>query len=258
MKQILSLILLLTFTLAFGQEYKYVNIGTLNIREGSGTEYEVVGKTHKGEKIIILSDGNGWSKIKTENGIEGYVSSKYLTESEVEKNKTKEDNDDGWSEVLIGLGIIIYIGYRVKKRFSGIFGNSSALSSRNTRTNPTTAKSKPREITIYLLSIKDGVVNLGKERSNMRQSVFNYFDKAIDCDLEDQSDDRSRFLVVTTKGEVILCQLKSTGKKVVFRPFVSYGSAYKTRFSGRDAFTFQTEKGTYKGYFNSTKIEKIA
>lgn len=116
-----------------------------------------------------------------------------------------------------------------------------------------TSKSKEN----YHLSIKDGIVYLGKEKSTMKDSVFNYFDKAVDCDLDDHSNARSRFLVVTAKGEVFLCNLGSTGKKNVFKPFPTYGTAFKAKFSGGESFIFHTEKGSYKGYFNSTAKDKL-
>lgn len=92
----------------------------------------------------------------------------------------------------------------------------------------------------------------------MRELVFNYFNNAINCDLEDPKDERSRFLVVTAKGEVILCKSKSTKKDVVFNPFSSYGSAYKAHFTDSKSFVFTTENGTSKGYFNSNRKDKLS
>jgi uncharacterized protein YgiM (DUF1202 family) len=254
----LSAILLLFLTQSYGQDHKFVKSEILNIRESAGKQYKLLGQLKKGDRVVVISDSIGWTKIQSEQGITGYVASNHL-ESESKLSVPSESKSDGsnWVSALIILGIVIYTGYKVKNIFSGIFGGSS--SSSNSR-RETTRKSydSPKQTDTFHLSIKDGVVNLGKERSTMRQPVFTYFDKAIDCDLEDPKDDRSRFLVVTAKGEVMLCKLKSTGKTFVFRPFVSYGSAYKAQFADSNSFIFTTEKGTYKGYFNSTRKDKLS
>lgn len=45
-----------------------------------------------------------------------------------------------------------------------------------------------------------------------------------------------------TMGEIRLCQFKSTRQSIVFRPFVSYISTYRTRFADSSSFMFTTEK----------------
>lgn len=257
MNRIITLTTLLFLTMqVFGQDYKYVNTETLNIRENAGKQYNVVGQVNKGDKVNALSESDSWTQIETESGVKGYVASKYLSSS-IEETKNSDKKDSSWVSVIVVLGIIGYAIYKVKNFFSGLFGGGSSNSSSQRKSLPKTY-SQPKQTDTFHLSIKDGVVNLGKERSTMRQPVFNYFDKAIDYDLEDPKDERSRFLVVTTKGEVILCKLKSTGKDFVFRPFVSYGSAYKAQFADSNSFIFTTEKGTYKGYFNSTRKDKLS
>lgn len=257
MKRIITFTTLIFLTFqVFGQDYKYVNTETLNIRENAGKQYNVVGQVNKGDKITAISESESWTEIETENGVKGYVATKYLS-STIDEPKSNDKKDSSWVSVIVVLGIIGYAIYKVKNFFSGLFGGGSSNSSSQRKSSPKTY-SKPNQTDTFHLSIKDGVVNLGKERSTMRQPVFNYFDKAIDCDLEDPKDERSRFLVVTTKGEVILCKLKSTGKDFVFRPFVSYGSAYKAQFADSNSFVFTTEKGTYKGYFNSTRKDKLS
>lgn len=257
MNRIITLTTLLFLTIqVFGQDYKYVNTETLNIRENAGKQYNVVGQVNKGDKVNALSESDSWTQIETESGVKGFVATKYLSSS-IEEPKKSDKKDSSWVSVIVVLGIIGYAIYKVKNFFSGLFGGGSSSSS-SQRKSPPKTYSQPKQTDTFHLSIKDGVVNLGKERSTMRQPVFNYFDKAIDCDLEDPKDERSRFLVVTTKGEVILCKLKSTGKDFVFRPFVSYGSAYKAQFADSNSFIFTTEKGTYKGYFNSTRKDKLS
>ena len=54
-----------------------VNTDGLNFRNGAGTSYSIIKVLNKGEKVEVISESNGWSKIKF-NGKEGYVSSDYL------------------------------------------------------------------------------------------------------------------------------------------------------------------------------------
>ena len=57
----------------------YVTPGSgLNVRKGPGTNYSRVTKLSKGTEVTVHSTSNGWSKI-TANGINGYVSSQYLS-----------------------------------------------------------------------------------------------------------------------------------------------------------------------------------
>lgn len=257
MNRIITLTTLLFLSIqVFGQDYKYVNTETLNIRENAGKQYNVVGQVNKDDKVNALSESDSWTHIETESGVKGYVASKYLSSS-IEEQKNSDEKDSYWLNVIVVLGILGYAIYKLKNFFSGLFGGGSSSSS-SQRKSPPKTYSQPKQTETFHLSIKDGVVNLGKEKSTMREPVFNYFDNAIDCDLEDPKDERSRFLVVTTKGDVILCKLKSTGKDFVFRPFVSFGSAYKAQFADSNSFIFTTEKGTYKGYFNSTRKDKLS
>ncbi|WP_052356532.1 SH3 domain-containing protein [[Clostridium] dakarense] len=56
---------------------KIVDTDTLNVRSGPSTSNGIVGKLHKGEKVGVISEGNGWSKIKF-NSTEAYTSTMYL------------------------------------------------------------------------------------------------------------------------------------------------------------------------------------
>ncbi len=69
------------------------NIGTvydvssfLRIRSGPGTNYDVLGEAHSGDKFTVLElnvDGGAWHKISY-NGGEGFVHGDYLTIEEVQ------------------------------------------------------------------------------------------------------------------------------------------------------------------------------
>ncbi|MGX4599167.1 SH3 domain-containing protein [Faecalimicrobium sp. JNUCC 81] len=60
------------------KETKQVNTSSLNVRSGAGTNHSKIGSLKLGDKVEVISEGNGWSKIKF-NGSTGYVSSQYLS-----------------------------------------------------------------------------------------------------------------------------------------------------------------------------------
>ena len=64
---------------------KVVTANSLNMRSGASTSYRVITKLSKGTVVEVISESNGWSKIKN-NGRLGYVSSEYLTS--IEDNTT--------------------------------------------------------------------------------------------------------------------------------------------------------------------------
>lgn len=67
-----------TFTEADDQCVVVVSDGTLNVREGSGTDYAVIGTLENGAVVRRTGVGsNGWSEIEY-NGGKAFVSSKYL------------------------------------------------------------------------------------------------------------------------------------------------------------------------------------
>ena len=68
---------------------KTVNTNGLNVRSGPSTSYSVVGSLSEGDKVSVISESNGWSKILYNNK-ERYVSSRYLgsQESETDSNDT--------------------------------------------------------------------------------------------------------------------------------------------------------------------------
>jgi beta-N-acetylglucosaminidase/uncharacterized protein YgiM (DUF1202 family) len=66
---------------------KYVNVnsGSLNLRNSATTSADIVTTIKKGTAVTVYSEENGWAKIKA-NEKEGYVSSKYLSSTKLEKN----------------------------------------------------------------------------------------------------------------------------------------------------------------------------
>ncbi|MEG2251118.1 MAG: SH3 domain-containing protein, partial [Bacilli bacterium] len=66
---------------------KVVNADSLNMRSGASTSYRVIAKLSKGTTVELISENNGWSKIKYDGRI-GYVSSEFL--SNIDDNSSNE------------------------------------------------------------------------------------------------------------------------------------------------------------------------
>lgn len=62
---------------------KYVNItsGSLNVRNGAGSDYNVIDNLAKGEKVLVIFTDGNWSFVLYDGTKVGYVSSWYLTSS---------------------------------------------------------------------------------------------------------------------------------------------------------------------------------
>lgn len=60
-----------------------VNASGLNVREGPGTGYAVLGRLKRGDEVLVVVEpeaSGGWALIRIEgDGVEGYVSGRLLT-----------------------------------------------------------------------------------------------------------------------------------------------------------------------------------
>ncbi|HSQ88286.1 SH3 domain-containing protein, partial [Romboutsia sp.] len=76
-------------------EKKRVTVNRLNMRSGAGTSYRVIITLNKGDVLDVVSENNGWTKVKY-NGRLGYISSEYLEDikSESSQEINKEVNTD--------------------------------------------------------------------------------------------------------------------------------------------------------------------
>ena len=66
----------------------------LNVRKGPGTSYSKITKLSKGTAVTVHSTSDGWSKI-TANGVEGYVSSEYLSSTKPSTGSSDSSNSSG-------------------------------------------------------------------------------------------------------------------------------------------------------------------
>lgn len=75
-----------TFTETNKIMYVKSDCTSLNLREGPDKTYKSIGALKTNEKITVIAIGSkGWYKVRTENGVEGYVAGNYLTDEEPEK-----------------------------------------------------------------------------------------------------------------------------------------------------------------------------
>lgn len=83
LKTIVASALLLTMSASAAMAEKvYVSKdgGSLNVRAGAGTNYEVAGYVQHGESITVVETGSKWSKIKVaRTGKVGYIMNKYIS-----------------------------------------------------------------------------------------------------------------------------------------------------------------------------------
>ena len=82
--------------------------GPLNVRSGAGTSYTKIASLQKGETVLRLASGNGWSRILYHGVKTGYVSSQYLSgttsgTTAVSLNVPSfKQYDSRWANVKIG------------------------------------------------------------------------------------------------------------------------------------------------------------
>lgn len=69
----------------------YLSSNAANLRKGPGTNYDVIGGIAKYEVITVISEENGWYKVKTADGLEGYVLKSLVT---IGERKTTSRSDD--------------------------------------------------------------------------------------------------------------------------------------------------------------------
>lgn len=72
------------------QTTKYISTEVVNVRKKASKDSDIIKKLVKNAKVTVLSTSDGWSKIKV-NETEGYVSSEYLSDSQVEEDKSSEN-----------------------------------------------------------------------------------------------------------------------------------------------------------------------
>ncbi len=60
---------------------------SINLRRGAGNEFKITELLDAGEKVEVLSTNNGWSQIRTAEGEQGYVLSRFLSDNPSARNQ---------------------------------------------------------------------------------------------------------------------------------------------------------------------------
>ncbi len=84
--------------------------GSLNVRTGPGTGYTPVATLRKGETVLLLTTGGGWSRILYHGTKTGYVSAQYLSTGQGGAGNRAvslsvpsfKQTDSRWAQVKIG------------------------------------------------------------------------------------------------------------------------------------------------------------
>ncbi|PEJ47227.1 SH3 domain-containing protein [Bacillus wiedmannii] len=78
----------------------YINASALNVRSGEGTNYRIIGALPQGQKVQVISENSGWSKINY-NGQTGYIGTQFLSKTPVggavnnkPNNNTNQNNNN--------------------------------------------------------------------------------------------------------------------------------------------------------------------
>jgi SH3 domain protein len=69
----------------------------LTLRTGAGTQYRIIGSLKTGDVATILSRGDGWTKVRTADGKEGWVSAGFLQSSppaQIQLERLERDTED--------------------------------------------------------------------------------------------------------------------------------------------------------------------
>lgn len=79
--------------------------GSLNVRTGAGSSYPKVASLYKGETVILISGGDGWSRVLYHGTKTGYVSSQYLSSYYSSVSlwvPNLKQADERWADTVIG------------------------------------------------------------------------------------------------------------------------------------------------------------
>lgn len=140
----------LTMTLEFANASETYQATTdINIRNGAGADYGIVGKIPQGDKVIIDNISSNWGEVMIDGESQGFVSMKYLT---TESNKDHEEKNSTW-EYIITISILIYAYYNRKKIWAKI-------------------RDSPDKVDNYFPSTKEAKQNQSVPINQVKQNVF--------------------------------------------------------------------------------------
>ncbi len=74
----LGVAVLLAESGAAGAEQAWVRGAPLNLRSGPSARYRILASTAPGSRLEILERGDGWTRVRTPDGKEGWIAAGYL------------------------------------------------------------------------------------------------------------------------------------------------------------------------------------
>lgn len=100
-KYILSIVLAIILSLSvlptFANETGYVNCDVLNVRVSPSTSSDIVTKLPYGTKLDIIYTDNGWYNIRMQDGVTGFVSAPYLSNTPAVSNVATQAASDAYN-----------------------------------------------------------------------------------------------------------------------------------------------------------------
>ena len=103
------IILILSFPIVVAEELRYVSDSfSITMRTGQGTEHKVIKSIRTGTKLDLLeSSDNGYSKVRLENGTEGWVLSRFLLNQPISKDRLKRaEEKSNAKESFLPFGVV--------------------------------------------------------------------------------------------------------------------------------------------------------
>ena len=87
MRLVISALILL-FATAATAETRYVDDDlVITMRTGQGTTYQIVKSLHSGTPLEVLEEGEQYTRVRTSDGIEGWVLSRYLSKTPIARDR---------------------------------------------------------------------------------------------------------------------------------------------------------------------------
>jgi SH3 domain protein len=86
----LSLGLVFLSSACWAETAYIAQILSISVRSGQGAGYEIVSSINTGTQVEVLSQGNGWTRIRTDTGVEGWIPARYLTQKPPERLSPEE------------------------------------------------------------------------------------------------------------------------------------------------------------------------
>ena len=136
MKRLLFL-LFLSLHLVSANAKSYITTQDINVREGAGTNYAILGVLKNGTNIEISEVTGTWGKINYKNR-QGYVTTNFLSDGVDNSQVSIEGKNKNLSTIVIILGLVIFLFIfrksSVVRYFAPVMTNLLSSSSNN-RTN---------------------------------------------------------------------------------------------------------------------------